>query len=69
MSRAVVSTPTTRSGGPGVAHSTIISDPRVIDQHEAGVTIAGTLARTYRDDCRRQAAIEKAVGRLVDGAD
>ena len=42
---------------------------RVIDQYEAGVTIAGTLARTYRDDTARQAAIEKAVGRLIDGAD
>ena len=44
-------------------------DPRVIDQYEAGVTVAGTLAKKYRDDTARQAAIEKAVGRLIDGAD
>ena len=44
-------------------------DPRVIDQYEAGVTIAPTLARRHQDDSARQAAIEKAVGRLIDGAD
>jgi DNA topoisomerase IB len=43
-------------------------DPRVIDQYESGVTIASTLARRFRDDARRQAAIEKAVVRLIDNA-
>ncbi len=53
---------------PTIARKSYV-DPRVIDQYEAGVTIAGTLAKRYRDESRRQAAIEKAVGRLIDGAD
>ena len=53
---------------PTIARKSYI-DPRVIDQYEAGVTVAGTLAKKYRDDTARQAAIEKAVGRLIDGAD
>ncbi|HET7762821.1 MAG TPA: DNA topoisomerase IB [Phycicoccus sp.] len=52
---------------PTIARKSYI-DPRVIDQYESGVTIAGTLARRYRDDDARQAAIEKAVARLIDGA-
>ena len=53
---------------PTIARKSYI-DPRVIDQYEAGTTIAPTLAKHYRDDSARQAAIEKAVGRLIDGAD
>ena len=53
---------------PTIAKKSYI-DPRVVDQYEAGVTIAPTLARRYRDDTKRQAAIEKAVARLIDGSD
>ncbi len=53
---------------PTIAKKSYI-DPRVVDQYDAGVTIAPTLARRYRDDTRRQAAIEKAVARLIDGSD
>jgi DNA topoisomerase I len=53
---------------PTIARKSYI-DPRVIDQYESGVTIKATLAKRYRDDSSRQAAIEKAVGRLIDGAD
>ncbi|GAA4408809.1 DNA topoisomerase IB [Fodinibacter luteus] len=53
---------------PTIAKKSYI-DPRVIDQYEAGVTIAPTLARSYPDEAKRQAAIEKAVARLIDGAD
>jgi DNA topoisomerase I len=52
---------------PTIARKSYI-DPRVIDQYEDGVTIAGTLRKKYRDDAKRQAAIEKAVARLIDGA-
>ncbi|HMM95724.1 MAG TPA: DNA topoisomerase IB [Phycicoccus sp.] len=52
---------------PTIARTSYI-DPRVIDQYEDGVTIAGTLRRRYREDAKRQAAIEKAVARLIDGA-
>ena len=52
---------------PTIARTSYI-DPRVIDQYEDGVTIAGTLRRRYPDEDRRQAAVEKAVARLVDGA-
>ena len=53
---------------PTIARKSYV-DPRVIDQYESGVTIAPTLAKKYRDDARRQAAIEKAVARLIDNAD
>jgi DNA topoisomerase I len=53
---------------PTIARKSYI-DPRVIDQYESGVTIKMTLAKRYRDDSSRQAAIEKAVGRLIDNAD
>ena len=53
---------------PTIARTSYV-DPRVIDQYEQGVTIAGTLAKRYRDDAQRQAAIEKAVARLIDNAD
>jgi DNA topoisomerase IB len=52
---------------PTIARKSYI-DPRVIDQYEDGVTIAATLAKRYPDDTRRQAAVEKAVARLIDGA-
>ncbi|MBR7743458.1 DNA topoisomerase IB [Phycicoccus sp. BSK3Z-2] len=52
---------------PTIARSSYI-DPRVLDRYEDGVTIAGTLRRRYPDETRRQAAVEKAVARLVDGA-
>ena len=52
---------------PTIARKSYI-DPRVIDQYEDGVTIAGTLRKRYREDAKRQAAIEKAVARLIDGA-
>ena len=53
---------------PTIAKKSYI-DPRVIDQYDAGVTIAPALARRYPDDTKRQAAIEKAVARLIDGSD
>lgn len=53
---------------PTIARKSYV-DPRVIEQYEDGVTIAGTLAKKYRDDSKRQAAIEKAVARLIDNAD
>ena len=52
---------------PTIARKSYI-DPRVVDQYEDGVTIAGTLRRRYRDEDARQAAVEKAVARLIDGA-
>ncbi len=52
---------------PTIARASYI-DPRVIDQYEDGVTIAGTLRRRHRDEAKRQAAVEKAVARLIDGA-
>lgn len=52
---------------PTIARKSYI-DPRVIEQYEDGVTIAGTLAKRYRDDAKRQAAVEKAVARLIDRA-
>ncbi|QKE85523.1 DNA topoisomerase IB [Arthrobacter sp. NEB 688] len=52
---------------PTIARKSYI-DPRVIDQYEDGVTIAATLRRSFPDDTKRQAAVEKAVARLIDGA-
>ena len=57
----------TSGNTPTIARQSYV-DPRVIDQYEDGVTIAETLRRRYRDDAKRQAAIEKAVARLIDGA-
>ena len=53
---------------PTIARNSYI-DPRVIEQYEDGVTIAATLRQRYPDEVRRQAAIEKAVARLIDNAD
>lgn len=52
---------------PTIARKSYI-DPRVIEQYEDGETIAATLRRSYPDDSKRQAAIEKAVARLIDRA-
>jgi DNA topoisomerase-1 len=52
---------------PAIAKGSYI-DPRVLDQYEEGVTIAGTLRRRHPDAATRRAAIERAVARLVDGA-
>ncbi|MGG5257998.1 DNA topoisomerase IB [Phycicoccus avicenniae] len=52
---------------PTIARKSYI-DPRVIEQYEDGVTIAATLRTRYREDSKRQAAIEKAVARLIDRA-
>ena len=53
---------------PTIAKASYI-DPRVIEQYEDGVTVAGTLRKEYPDSEKRQAAIEKAVARLIDNAD
>ena len=53
---------------PTIAKASYI-DPRVIEQYEDGVTIAGTLRKEYPEQEKRQAAIEKAVARLIDNAD
>ena len=53
---------------PTIARTSYV-DPRVIEQYEDGVTIAGTLRQSYPDEFKRQAAIEKAVARLIDNAD
>lgn len=52
---------------PAIAKGSYI-DPRVLDRYEDGVTIATTLRRRHRDDEARQAAIERAVARLVADA-
>ena len=53
---------------PTIAKKSYI-DPRVIDQYEQGQTIARALAREYEDDAAYQAAVERAVVRLLDNAD
>ncbi len=52
---------------PAIAKGSYI-DPRVLDRYEDGVTIAATLRRRHRDETARQAAIERAVARLVADA-
>ncbi|WP_153504770.1 DNA topoisomerase IB [Cumulibacter manganitolerans] len=52
---------------PTIARKSYI-DPRVIDQYEAGVTIAPTLARRVKDPDKHLAAVERAVADLIDGA-
>jgi DNA topoisomerase I len=49
---------------PAIAKSSYI-DPRVVDLYEDGVTIAGALRRKQRDPDARQAAVERAVRRLL----
>ena len=49
---------------PTIARSSYV-DPRVIDKYESGETIASVVRRSYPDPDRRQAAIERAVLRLL----
>ena len=49
---------------PAQARSSYV-DPRVIDEYEAGRTIVGTARRHHRDRDERQAALERAVLRLL----
>jgi DNA topoisomerase IB len=53
---------------PTIARTSYV-DPRVIEQYEDGITIEATLRQGYPDESRRQAAIERAVARLIDNAD
>jgi DNA topoisomerase-1 len=50
---------------PTVARSSYV-DPRVIDLYEDGVTISAAVERDYADPESRQAAMEKAVLRLLN---
>ena len=49
---------------PALARSSYV-DPRVIDLYEDGVTIAAATKRRSRDPDARQAALERAVRRLL----
>jgi DNA topoisomerase IB len=49
---------------PAVARSSYV-DPRVVDAWEEGRTIAATTRRTYADPDARQAALDRAVVRLL----
>ena len=49
---------------PTIARSSYV-DPRVIDLYEDGVTIAGAVTRKQRDPDVRQAALERAVRRML----
>jgi DNA topoisomerase I len=49
---------------PTIARSSYV-DPRVLDLYEDGVTIAGAVGRGHRDPDARQAALERAVRRLL----
>lgn len=49
---------------PAIARSSYV-DPRVIDLYEDGVTIATAVARRHRDPDTRQAALERAVRRML----
>jgi len=49
---------------PTIARSSYV-DPRVIDLYEDGVTIDATLSRRHKDPAERQAAMERAVLRLL----
>jgi DNA topoisomerase IB len=52
---------------PAIARSSYV-DPRVLDLYEDGVTIAGAVKRRPRDPDERQAALERAVRRLLTDA-
>ena len=52
---------------PAVARGSYV-DPRVIDLYEDGVTIASALERKYRSPEKRQAALERAVLRMLTTA-
>jgi DNA topoisomerase I len=49
---------------PAIARSSYV-DPRVVDLYEDGVTIAAATRRRYRNPDDRQAALERAVRRLL----
>ena len=49
---------------PTLARSSYV-DPRVVDAYEQGRTIAGTTRRHYEKADERQAALERAVLRLL----
>jgi DNA topoisomerase IB len=49
---------------PTLARSSYV-DPRVVDAYDEGRTIRATTQRTYRDPDQRQAALERAVLRLL----
>ncbi len=51
---------------PALARSSYV-DPRVVDAYEEGVTIESATRRTYRTADARQAALERAVLRLLKG--
>lgn len=52
---------------PTIARSSYI-DPRVIDLYEDGVTVSTAARRRYRDPDARQAALERAVRRMLTEA-
>ena len=52
---------------PVMARSSYV-DPRVIDLYEDGVTIKGTVRRRHEDPATRQAALERAVLRMLSRA-
>ena len=52
---------------PAIAKSSYV-DPRVIDLYEDGTTIAPVLRRRYRNSAEKQAALERAVLRMLSQA-
>ena len=52
---------------PAMARSSYV-DPRVVDLYEDGVTIKATLNRRHGDPAQRQAALERAVLRMLSRA-
>ena len=52
---------------PAIARSSYV-DPRVIDLYEDGVTISAATTRRHRDPDVRQAALERAVRRMLSAA-
>ena len=52
---------------PAIAKSSYV-DPRVIDLYEDGTTIASAMRRRYRNSVEKQAALERAVLRMLSQA-
>ena len=52
---------------PAIARASYV-DPRVVDLYEDGVTIGGAIGRNLKDPDARQAALERAVRRLLASA-
>jgi DNA topoisomerase IB len=52
---------------PAIAKSSYV-DPRVVDLYEDGTTIESAVRRTYKDPQEQQAAIERAVLRMLTEA-